>query len=41
VAGIPDDFRQTLEKFKVPAAEQSELFTIVDSTKKDIVLSKE
>jgi hemoglobin len=32
-----DDFRQTLAKFSVPAAEQAELFAIVDSTKKDIV----
>jgi len=33
-----DDFKQTLDKFNVPAAEQAELFAIVDSTKKDIVL---
>ena len=33
-----DDFKQTLDKFKVPAAEQSELFAIVESTKEDIVL---
>jgi hemoglobin len=33
-----DDFKQTLAKFQVPAAEQAELFAIVDSTKKDIVL---
>ena len=26
------DFRQTLDKFKVPAAEQAELITIVGST---------
>ena len=31
------DFRKTLDKFKVPAREQQELITIVDSTKKDIV----
>lgn len=31
------DFRKTLDKFKVPAREQQELVTIVDSTKKDIV----
>jgi hypothetical protein len=28
------------KKFKVPAAERADLFAIVDSTKKDIVLSK-
>ncbi|MBI3866289.1 MAG: group 1 truncated hemoglobin [Planctomycetia bacterium] len=33
-----DDFRQTLAKFNVPAAEQAELFAIVQSTKNDIVL---
>jgi hemoglobin len=33
-----DDFKQTLDKFKVPEAEQAELFAIVDSTKKDIVV---
>ncbi len=33
-----DDFRQTLDKFEVPAQEQSELFAIVESTKEDIVL---
>ena len=32
-----DDFRQTLDKFNVPAAEQAELFAIVESTKGDIV----
>ena len=32
------DFRATLNKFDVPAAEQAELFAIVESTKKDIVL---
>ncbi len=26
-----DDFKQTLDKFKVPEAEQSELFAIVES----------
>ena len=31
------DFQTTLDKFQVPAAEQSELFAIVDSTKGDIV----
>ena len=32
------DFQTTLDKFQVPAAEQSELFAIVDGTKADIVL---
>jgi hemoglobin len=32
-----DDFKQTLDKFKVPAQEQSELNAIVDSTRSDIV----
>jgi hemoglobin len=31
------DFQDTLDKFKVPAAEQQELFAIVQSTKADIV----
>jgi hemoglobin len=34
-----DDFRQTLDKFGVPEAERAELEAIVDSTKKDIVVS--
>jgi hemoglobin len=33
-----DDFQQTLDKFKVPAAEQSELNAIVNSTRADIVV---
>jgi hemoglobin len=33
-----DDFRQTLNKFKVPAAEQAELNAIVNSTRSDIVI---
>lgn len=33
-----DDFQQTLDHFKVPAAEQRELFAIVESTKQDIVI---
>ena len=33
-----DDFQQTLDKFQVPAAEQAELFAIVDSTYSDIVV---
>src|SRR6187431_498929 len=32
-----DDFRQTLDKFGVPTSEQGLLFTIVNSTKSDIV----
>jgi hemoglobin len=35
-----DDFRQTLDKFAVPTSEQSLLFTIVNSTKVDIVVPK-
>jgi hemoglobin len=31
------DFRETLDKFKVPASEQEELVAIVESTEKDIV----
>ncbi len=33
-----DDFQKTLDQFEVPAAEQQELFAIVQSTKDDIVL---
>jgi hypothetical protein len=33
-----DDFRQTLDKFKVPAEEQAELKAIVNSTRSDIVI---
>lgn len=33
-----DDLRQTLDKFKVPAAEQAELLAIVESTRGDIVM---
>ena len=32
------DFKVTLDKFKVPAAEQKELLDIVETTKKDIVI---
>jgi hemoglobin len=32
------DFKKVLDKFKVPEQEQKELITIVESTKKDIVL---
>ena len=35
-----DDFQQTLDKFKVPAAEQAELKTIVQSAYCDIVVGK-
>jgi len=35
-----DDFQQTLDKFKVPAREQGELKTIVNSTYNDIVIGK-
>ena len=34
-----EDLRQTLDKFHVPAAEQRELFAIVESTKQDIVVA--
>ena len=33
-----DDFKQTLDKFKVAAAEQAELTAIVNSTRADIVI---
>jgi len=33
-----DDFQQTLNKFKVPVAEQQELKAIVESTKESIVV---
>jgi hemoglobin len=33
-----DDLEQTLDKFQVPDAERGELFAIVESTRKDIVL---
>jgi hypothetical protein len=36
-----DDFQQTLDKFGVPAQEQGELKTIVDSTRADIVVEPE
>ena len=34
------EFKTSLDKFKVPAAEQKELFDIVGTTKTDIVASK-
>ncbi|MCI0530364.1 MAG: group 1 truncated hemoglobin [candidate division Zixibacteria bacterium] len=33
-----DDFKESLDSFKVPEAEQKELFAIVESTKSDIVV---
>jgi truncated hemoglobin YjbI len=36
-----DDFQQTLDKFKVPAEEQAELKTVVNSTRADIVVASE
>ena len=36
-----DDLQQTLDKFKVPAAEQGELKAIVQSTYADIVIGKD
>ncbi len=35
-----DDFQQTLDKFGVPQAEQTELKAIVDSTRADIVVEE-
>ena len=35
-----DDFKKTLEKYKVPEREQKELIAIVEGTKKDIVMAK-
>jgi hemoglobin len=35
-----DEFKKTLDKFQVPEKEQKELFDIVESTKKDIVMAK-
>jgi hemoglobin len=35
-----DDLQQTIDKFKVPAAEQAELRAIVQSTYDDIVITK-
>ncbi len=33
-----DDFQQTLDRFKVPAEEQAELKSVVNSTRSDIVV---
>jgi len=38
---MKDDFKKTLDHFKVPAKEQDELIKIVESTKKDIVISSQ
>lgn len=35
-----DDFRQTMDKFEVPQAEQEELKGMVDSTQGDIAVGK-
>jgi hemoglobin len=35
-----DDFQQTLDKFKVPLAEQKELKAIVNSTREDVVVGE-
>ena len=35
-----NDLQQTLDKFKVPATEQAELKTIVNSTYGDIVIGQ-
>jgi len=35
-----DEFKKSLDKFQVPEKEQKELFDIVESTKKDIVMVK-
>jgi len=37
---LGNEFKKSLDKFKVPDREQKELFAIVESTKKDIVISK-
>jgi hemoglobin len=39
-AAFLDDLRQTLDKFKVPAAEQAQLSAIVQSTYGDIVVEE-
>lgn len=38
-AAFLDDFGQTLDKFNVPQQERSELFSIVESTRGDIVVA--
>ena len=37
---MQDEFKKTLDKFQVPEKEQKELFDIIESTKKDIVMVK-
>jgi hemoglobin len=37
---MKEEFKKTLDKFQVPEKEQKELFDIVESTKKDIVMAK-
>jgi hemoglobin len=37
-AAMVTDFRNTLDEFKVPAAEQEELVKIVEGTRADIVV---
>lgn len=37
---LGNEFKKSLDKFRVPDREQKELFAIVESTKKDIVVSK-
>lgn len=37
---MKDEFKKTLDKFMVPEKEQKELFDIVESTKKDIVMAE-
>lgn len=37
---MKDEFKKSLDKFEVPAQEQKELFDIIESTKKDIVIAK-
>jgi hemoglobin len=39
-AVMAGEFKKSLDKFKVPAAEQGELFEIVGKTKADIVIRK-
>lgn len=39
-AVMAGEFKKSLDKFKVPAAEQNELFEIVGKTKADIVVRK-
>lgn len=38
-AAMAADFKKSLDKFNVPEKEQKELFAIVESTKKDIVVA--